>query len=469
MKYIKFLLIFGIVVALITGVLLYHASTRVPAKVVIAAGPAGGNYYQLSNELAKRLEHQLGTEVQVLESRGALDNLHRIQDGVVDFALYQPDTARGTNEDENPNAAAFVANLYSEVLHIFAAPQSGIKTASDLKGKKVAIGSRESGDFSLNKTLLEHLGFGLNDIELVDVAYKDIPKLLRSGKLDAACMAGGLHSPAFIETAGVPGVRLIPVPFADAMALHHVSTFPTTIPAGFYRTQTPVLSETEVETVSRTAKLLIRSDASTVLAEAVTNVVMDEHFQRSNELHELFNRGKSFAMANPEIPIHAGAEHIDNPALKPLLNPDFVEATEGLRSFFFSLLIAGWLLARWLRDRRLKQDEHELDRFVRLVLDIERRQLGLDEDESGNDVEQLQRLLDEVTQLRQEALREFNAHAMNEDPSVACFVQMCHALSNKINAKLTRQRTDRQMRLFIELNTRQNGNVAEKRTDNRTT
>jgi len=40
---------------------------------------------------------------------------------------------------------------------------------------------------------------------------------------------------------------------------------------------------------------------------------------------------------------------------------------------------------------------------------------------------------------------------MNEDPSVACFVQMCHALSNKINAKLTRQRNDRQTRLMLQL------------------
>ena len=62
---------------------------------------------------------------------------------------------------------------------------------------------------------------------------------------------------------------------------------------------------------------------------------MDEHFQRSNELHELFDQGKAFAMANPEFPMHVGAEHIYNPELKPLLNPDFVEATEGLRSFFF--------------------------------------------------------------------------------------------------------------------------------------
>ncbi|MCH1439167.1 MAG: TAXI family TRAP transporter solute-binding subunit [Rubripirellula sp.] len=455
MKFIKYTLFFVILLALALGLLLYRLSVSVPSKVVIAAGPAGGNYYHLSKEIAKRLEEQLGTQVEVLESRGALDNLHRIQDGIVDFALYQPDTARGTNEDENPDSAAFVANLYSEVLHIFAAPDSGIERAADLRGKKIAIGSQESGDFSLNKTLLEHLGIGLDDIELVDVVYQEIPELLRSGRLDAACMAGGLHSPAFAETASVPGVRLIPVPFADAMSLHHVSTFPTSIPAGFYRTEDPVLPEAEIKTVSRRAKLLTRPDAPTVLVEAVTNVVMDEHFQRTNELHELFDRGKAFAMANPEFPMHGAAEHIYNPALKPLLNPDFVEATEGLRSFFFSLLVAGWLMARWLRDRRLKQDEHELDRFVRLVLDIERRQLGLDEDESGKDVEQLQRLLDEVTQLRQEALGEFNAHSMNEDPSVACFVQMCHALSNKINAKLTRQRTDRQLRLFMELTKQQ--------------
>lgn len=459
MKYLKFTLFSVVIVALISGLILYRISTRVPSKVVIAAGPAGGNYYQLSAEIAERLQEQLGTKVEVLESQGALDNLHRIQDGIVDFALYQPDTARGTNESETPESAAFVANLYSEVLHIFAAPGSGIETAGDLKGKKIAIGTRESGDFSLNKTLLEHLGISLDEIELVDAVYQEIPDLLRSGKLDAACMAGGLHSPAFIETAKVQGVKLIPVPFADAMALHHVSTFPTRIPAGFYRTKTPVLPESEIETVSRRAKLLTRPNAPTVLVEAVTNVVMDEHFQRSNELHELFDRGKQFAMANPEFPMHPGAEHIYNPELKPLLNPDFVEATEGLRSFLFSVLVAGWLVARWLRDRRLKQDEHELDQFVRRVLDIERRQLGLDEDESGNDVEQLQLLLDEVTQLRQEALGEFNAHSMNEDPSVACFVQMCHALSNKINAKLTRQRTDRQMRTFIELTTKHYENM----------
>lgn len=450
MKYFKIALACVLISTSLACLYLYYASTRLPRKVVIAAGPTGGNYYQLGERIADRLTNTLGIEVVVLESQGALDNLHRIRHGLVDFAFYQPDTARGRNEDESPATAAFVANLYSEVLHIFATAESGIKNASDLRGKKVAIGSRDSGDFAINNSLFDHLGIELDDIEVIETDYQDIPKLLRSGELDAACMAGGLQSPAFADISRVPGIRLIPVPYADAMALHHVSTFPSSIPAGFYRSENPVLPAEETSTVSRRAKLLTRPDAPTVLVEAVTNVIMDEDFQRNNELHELFDQGKVFAMANPEFSMHIGAEHIFNPELKPLLNPDFVEATEGLRSFLVSLVIGGWLLARWLRDRRLKLDEHELDQFVRRVLEIERRQLGLDEDESGNDIEELQRLLDEVTQLRQEALGEFNAHSMNEDPSVACFVQMCHALSDKINAKLTRQRTDRWNRLLME-------------------
>ena len=56
----------------------------------------------------------------------------------------------------------------------------------------------------------------------------------------------------------------------------------------------------------------------------------------------------------------------------------------------------------------------------------------------------LQELLDEVTFLRQDALKGLSAHELNEDRGTACFVDMCHELSQKINAKITRQRLDRQ-------------------------
>ena len=93
---------------------------------------------------------------------------------------------------------------------------------------------------------------------------------------------------------------------------------------------------------------------------------------------------------------------------------------------------------------------HRLDRYMQSLLEIERRQISLDSDQHKEDVGSLQALLDEVTELRQEALREFTAHELNEDRAADCFIQMCHALSNKINAKLSRQRLDMVMYRVIE-------------------
>ena len=461
MKWLQFFLLVVIVIAVLVGLSMHHVTTRLPRNVVIAAGAKGGRYYELSQEIARRVANDLGVQVKVLETEGSLENFRLLRQGVADFAIYQPDTARMIEHREDPGDAAFVSNLYSEVVHLFYRKGSGIKDAWDMRGKRVSLGLHDSGDYAASQMLLAHLGIELDEFDPVPLSYQEIEEQFATGQLDAACISAGLHSPIFQSLATNPDLALISVPYAQAMAAQHVSTWPAKIPAGFYRTEINALPSEDIETVSRRAKLLTRADAPTVMVEKLTEIVMDEHFQRTNELQELFERGESFAKSNPEFQMHAGAEHVFNPDLKPLVNPDFVEATEGLRSFLVSVLVAGWLLARWLRDRRAKRDEHRLDRFVRSVLEIERRQLGLDEGEDGTDIVALQRLLDEVTELRQEALKEFNAHRMNEDPSVGCFVQMCHALSDKINAKLTRQRIDRRFELLFERSKRGNGASSE--------
>ena len=125
-----------------------------------------------------------------------------------------------------------------------------------------------------------------------------------------------------------------------------------------------------------------------------------------------------------------------------MLPSDFVEATEGLRSFVVSSLIALWLFLRWYRDHRSREEEHRLDQYIRHLLQIERRQMDLDQGTSFGDGTALQDLLDEVTTLRQEALAQLTAHELNDDSAAGTFISMCHALTDKINAKLSRQRMD---------------------------
>ena len=101
--------------------------------------------------------------------------------------------------------------------------------------------------------------------------------------------------------------------------------------------------------------------------------------------------------------------------------------------------MAAWLLHRWWSRRQIRSQEHRLDRYIRKLLELELEQLEVDGEGGPGEAKALQEMLDKVTYLRQEALSEFSAHELNEDRAADSFVQMCHALSDKINGKLIRQ------------------------------
>jgi len=202
-----------------------------------------------------------------------------------------------------------------------------------------------------------------------------------------------------------------------------------------------------VETVASGAQLLTRADADSRLVEAVTEIVLDKNFARENDLKKLFeSKDLEFAKARPEFPIHEGARSYYDPAFDIHL----IESWEASYSLVVSILIGTFLGVGWVRRRKSRTTAHRLDRYMQSLLKIERHQVSLDRERRMEDAESLQELLDEVTELRQEALREFTAHELTEDRAANCFIRMCHALSHKINAKLSRQRLDMVMHSVIE-------------------
>ena len=291
-----------LIICLIAGTALaawwwHHRSSQLPEKVVIAGGSLDGRYYDISARIATEMHEQLGIEVEVLQTKGSLDNFHRLRNGEVDFAMYQPDTVRSIEgrDSEKPGDAAFVANLYSEVLHVFVRRESGIKTAADLRGHRVSLGPHESGDYASARMLLEHLGIPESDLREAheDLYYRDVEEKLmgpaETKKLEAACMSAGLQAPVFAKLAKDDNIDLVPIPYSQAFALKHSPMWPFKIPAGYYRAHPTPLPAVDTETVAIRAKLLTRPDVPTALVEAVTNIVLNEQFQRTNELSELSN------------------------------------------------------------------------------------------------------------------------------------------------------------------------------------
>jgi len=190
--------------------------------------------------------------------------------------------------------------------------------------------------------------------------------------------------------------------------------------------------------------LLTAREVSGVLVETVTRIVLDPGFQKDHRLGELLAGQMDFARQQPEFTIHPAAMRVYDPKLRSLIDPALIDITEGLRSLIASLLIAGVVAWRWWRRRRQYNEAHRLEIYVEKLEVIERRQLQLDSGRMPveHDIPELQRMLDQVTELRWQALEDFSVHEQMEDAAVRTFLNVCNALSSKINAKLSRARLD---------------------------
>ncbi len=430
----------------------YDSLTAFPGQITIATGREGGLYVTLSENLANEIEKQLNVKVRRLSSNGSLENLLLLQAGRADFALYQPgvwevmkkydpdDLAEAEAEVGLPDerkSVAFVANLYSQPAHFFVRRDTDIRSPSDLEGKRVAVGVRHSGDYAMSLTLLDH--FNLRDkVHALQLEFSQVEQAFQDDTIDAAFYAMGVHAPIFRDLAKTQKTRLLGIPNGQALADNHIFVYPYEIPAGSYSYLPLPVPESTLETVAAGGQLLTRSDVNTNLIEAVTKIVLDKNFIRENQLGELSAGGNEFALRKPEFPIHLGARNVYEPELRPWINPDFVAFWENARSFVFSAIIVIALALQWLKKRR----EHKLEQYMDSLLEIERKQMTGSRSAGAHDADSLRELLAEVTFLRQEALHKFAAHEFSGDRAAECFIQMCHSLSNKINAKISRLQLD---------------------------
>ena len=113
---LKFLLIVLVLGVALAAQLIYSQLTT-QKSLTFALGPTRGQHGEIMEAFAKEIRAQTKIEVEGQDSKGSLQNLRRLQDGEIDFALYQSGAQRMKNENElqsNTYEVAFVCNLYSE-------------------------------------------------------------------------------------------------------------------------------------------------------------------------------------------------------------------------------------------------------------------------------------------------------------------------------------------------------------------
>lgn len=433
-----------------------HKRFAYPNEFELAAGSAGGRYRPLGDFLVKEINASpIGSEGTVRSTAGSLENLRLLRDGEVEFALYQPDTAEVLAPDEldSFDEIAFVANLYSQPVHFVVREGVEISSPADLKGRTVQLGVKDSGDYALSVMLLEAYGLSEEEVTARHLSYEETRSGFEAGTLDVAFITVGMQASVFQDLFAAGKCELRSLPNCEALTWNRLSMAQFRIPKGVYGAH----PAQDVETVALGAQLLVRKDLPAGFVKEVTGLLMEERFLKENGLREIY-LDASFAQERPAFTMHDGARSFYEHGF----DIHIFEALDAMYSLIASVFIATFLLLRSWRSRRAKNKEHRLDTYMQKLLEIEREQVSLDSTSpKPSDLEELQKLLDKVTYLRQEALKELTAHELNGDSAANAFVEMCHALSNKINAKITRLRFDQGVQRIAEAVERVLGEVEE--------
>lgn len=202
--------------------------------------PAGGAICRLVNR--GRKDHNVRCVVE--STGGSISNLEGLRAKELDLGLVQSDwlyhAYNGTevfkDQGDNKDLRVLFA-LHAEPFTILTRAGSGIKSFSDLKGKRVHMGTPGSGMKSTMEELMRIKGWSEGSLKIVpDLKTQDQAQALCSGKTDAIIYALGHPNAAVQQITSMCDTRI--VGFSGSEVDTFIKKYPfyayTTIPGGMY-------------------------------------------------------------------------------------------------------------------------------------------------------------------------------------------------------------------------------------------
>ena len=149
---------------LLSGSIVFPADAAKKLYFAIAMGGVGGTYHPLGRLLAAALSERIPGPVATAQTGNA---------SVANSNLIARQTITGLKEKRPVKNLRAIASLYPETVQIVTTKTSGIRSLSDLRGKKVVVGAHGNGT-AVDASLVLH-AYGLK--------FSDLPERTDSSSL----------------------------------------------------------------------------------------------------------------------------------------------------------------------------------------------------------------------------------------------------------------------------------------------
>ena len=282
----------------------------------IGTGGTAGTYYPIGGAMAEILNKEIPGMSASAQSTGAsVANVNMLGDGTIDLATVQNDiayyAAHGTEMfvDKKVDGLKGVASLYPETCQFVTLKSSGIKSLSELKGKRIAVGAVGSGVEANVRQILAAYGISYDDIDAQYLSFAEGASALKDGNVDVAVLTAGYPTASVQDIAAQNPVRLLPV--EDKIADDLIAQYPfytkTVIPGGTYAG-----FDEAVPSVSVMAMLVAGPTVNEELGYKVTKAIFS-HLDRLQAAHAVGKQiTRDSVKAGMSLPMNEGAEKYFN-------------------------------------------------------------------------------------------------------------------------------------------------------------
>ncbi|AWS47431.1 TAXI family TRAP transporter solute-binding subunit [Streptosporangium sp. 'caverna'] len=280
-------------------------------RLSIATGNTTGVYYQLGGGYADLLSKNLPDYQVTAEATGAsVENIQRVVRGDSDIAFTladaASDAATGKGAFSGPQPIRALARIYTNYTHVIARTDANIHSVADMKGKRVSIGSPNSGTENIALRLLEAAGLDpASDIDKQSLSLPETVQGVKDGTIDALFWSGGLPTGGITDLTTTLKEEVVFVPIDDLLPKLQAKYGPTyqasTLKKELYGTAV------DAGTIIVPNLLIVSEKMPAELAGELTRILFERQADLAKVHPEANNISRDNAPKTEPVILHDGA------------------------------------------------------------------------------------------------------------------------------------------------------------------
>ncbi len=292
-------------------------------KLVLASGGSEGAYNDLAIAYQKQMA-RYGVEVELRPTTAGSATLRAlfgdetsdidagfIKGGVAGSLQGRQATEKERkSHDKQVDALLSVGRMFYEPIYVFYRGPAQVKSLSEFKGRKIAIGNKEGGARRVARTLLRSNGVDETNSKIIETELGDDAKGLTSGEYDVAFLVLPPESGKIFKLMRHPDILLMN--FA-AEAEAYVARFPFLTKLVMHQGSVefaPDIPSADITLLSTTAALVVKKSVHPAIISVLADAVLDnprKGFDRDGE-PVLFHKAGEFPNAkDPEFEVSRDA------------------------------------------------------------------------------------------------------------------------------------------------------------------